>query len=210
MSIARAALLALTFAVTACGPKTALLSDRPAQDDDTYFFATLSKRKARKVERLLPPHGLVSRQSDDERTWIYVINDPGVGGIPRFDFQQLTKCEINVRLERLSDIQGLGVNAGNVKRQESFTREFKAANMHEAVTLLQALALDPFEAAKKHAPEQWKTVAEATQIDSLEQGFAIAAHAELVTGNPLDPASRMTLYTLEATSPRQAVSAKVE
>ncbi len=203
------ALLVLTVA-TACGPKTAFLSDRPAQDDDTYYVATLSKRKARKVERLLPPHGLVSRQPESEREWTYFINDPGVGEIPRFRFQQITKAEINVRLERVSDIQGLGLNAGDVRRQESFTREFKAANMHEAVTLLQALARDPFEAAKKHAPEAWKVVADETQIDSLEQGFAIAAHAELVTGNPLDPTSRTTVYTLDARSPRQPVRAKIE
>jgi hypothetical protein len=200
----RAALLALAVGGTACGPKTSFLSDKPQVPENTYYFATLSKRQARAVERLVPPHRLVSRQAKSKREWIYVINDPAVGeGLPRFEFQPLKKCEVAVRLERVSDLQGLGVNAGPVRRQETFTRECARDKLSEAIALLQALATDPFEAAKVAAPEAWRAVAQETQVDPLEAGFAIQATAELITGNPFDPTSRLTLYKLEARSPYQ-------
>jgi hypothetical protein len=82
-------------------------------------------------------------------------------------------------------------------------REFKRDSMPKAIALLQALATNPFDAAKAEAPEAWKNVAQEIQIDATEVGFAVEATAELVTGNPFDANSRMTLYTLTSRSPYQ-------
>lgn len=193
--------------VIACAPKTPLLTDRPQGPGHTYFFSTLSKREGRAVERLVPDGAVVTRQAKTKRKWMYLINDPGVAGLPRYDFAPLTKCEVTVRLERHSDSQGLGVNAGNVRKMETVVLAFEGPKVSEAILLLQALATDPFAAAKTHAPDAWKTVAQETAVDELESGFVVKAHAELVTGNPFDTPSRVTIYQLDATSPYQRARA---
>ena len=89
------------------------------------------------------------------------------------------------------------------RRRDSFTREFEGAHLVDAVKLLQTIATNPFDAAKQEAPDAWKNVAQDTQVDDTEVGFVVSATAEVITGNPFDTTSRLTLYTLEAHSPYQ-------
>jgi hypothetical protein len=199
--------LLIVLGAAGCGPKTSLLTDQPQHPESTYYFATLSKRQGRAVERLVPEGSVITRQSKSGRDWIYIINDPGVAtGLPRFEFKQVDKCEIRVQLHRLSDMAGRGIDAGEVRRRDSFVREFKGVELVDAVKLLQTIAANPFDAAKKEAPEAWESVAQSTQVDDTEVGFVVSATAEVITGNPFDTNSRMTLYTLEAHSPYQRAS----
>ena len=183
-----------------CGPKSSFLTDGPQKASSSYFFSTLSKGKARKVERLVPSGSVITRQ-EVERGWLYIIDDPAVGeGLPRFGFSPLEACEVTVRLERLSDIDGRGVDNGDIRRHDSFARKFEGEGVADAIRLLQAIAADPFGAAKAEAPDAWEAVAQDTQIDTGEVGFVVRATAEVVTGNPFDSSSRLTLFGLEARS----------
>lgn len=189
--------------VAGCAPKSSFLTDQPQKASSTYFFSTLSKGKGRKVERLVPRGGVITRQ-EVERGWLYIIDDPAVGsGLPRFGFSPLQACEVSVQLERLSDVDGRGVDEGDVRRRDSFERKFEGEGIADAIRLLQAVAADPFGAAQSEAPEAWKTVAQDTQVDSGEVGFVIRATAQVITGNPFDSSSRLTLFQVVARSEYQ-------
>ncbi len=195
-----------SLALSACAPITSRLSDAKALEGTPYHFAQLSRKQGRAVERLSPEPAITSRYAAEGERPIYVISDPGVASIPRFGFAPLSRARVDVRLERVSDVGGGGIDNGVVRRDASFSREYEDEEIASAITLLQGLSTDPIAVIQRDAPEEWKTVGSNVQIEAKEAGFAIRIAAELRTGNPFDASTQLVLYRLETRSAYQRAS----
>jgi hypothetical protein len=203
LSPMRCATILLLATSTACAPVASQMADTKPQEGTAYFWADLSRGRGRAVERLAAPGSITARHGLSGRRTIYTISDGGVAAVPRFGFQQLEKATLEVELRRVSDLGGQGIDKGQVRRTETFRRELSGGDLYAGFQLLQALSGDPFQTAKKEAPEAWAKVAEPTQVDGQEVGFRIDATATLLTGNPFDASARVVLFRLDSSSPYQ-------
>ena len=166
-----------------------------AVDDDSDFVST--------IETMLDREAIVARYADDGRV-AYVVRDEEQAA-PLFDrvpFKPLDKATLVVRVMRVSDINGWGVEVnGEIHADNELRASFDAANLSEAFELLQRLELDPWQTIEETWPGALSKVASREQITLFERGFVVDLDAVLMTGNPFDVETHVPLYGTWKRSP---------
>ena len=159
-----------------------------AVDDESDFAST--------IETMLDREAIVARYADDGRV-AYVVRDEEQAA-PLFDrvpFKPLDKATLVVRVMRVSDINGWGVEVnGEVHRDATLRLAFGHGDLARAFALLQQLHTAPLDTLAKVSPDSLARVSVPKAVAMFERGYVIDISAELVTGNPFDVETRVPLY----------------
>jgi len=171
----------------------------------SYRYTSVDKRSdaATTIETMLGREAIVARFSDHGRV-AYVVRDDAATQplFARVPFRSLDKATLVVRVMRVSDINGWGVEVnGEIHADNELRASFDAANVSEAFELLQRLELDPWQTIEETWPGALSKVASREQITLFERGFVVDLDAVLMTGNPFDVETHVPLYGTWKRSP---------
>lgn len=177
-----------------------ILTDQ-TQTKSSYRYTVVDTRSshAKAIDTQLARDQIVTRYATGNRT-VYVVHDRAALRDPR-SFQALDRATLVVRLSRVSDINGWGVDInGEVHRATTVQLEFHRARLAKAFTLLQKLETAPLEAIASVWPTSLADLQSTTPVGWYERGYVVDVDARLVTGNPFDAETQVTLYRTQKRS----------
>ena len=121
--------------------------------------------------------------------------------VPDVSFKSLDKATLVVRIARVSDIIGWGTEVnGEVHRSTELELEFPKAQLPQAFTMLQQLETSPLEAIASVWPTSLAAIQTNKEVSLFERGYVVDVDAKLITGNPFDAATQVTLYRTQKRS----------
>jgi hypothetical protein len=192
-------LLASTIATLAACPSAprAILTDQTQAGAYRYTAVNTKSDQAKTIDTQLAREQIVTRYATGDRT-AYVVNDRAA---TKQQFQSLDKAVLVVHLSRVSDINGWGVAVnGEVHRATTVKLEFPKARLAEAFTLLQKLETAPLETIASVWPTSLAAIQSTKRVGWFETGYVVDVDARLLTGNPFDADTQVTLYRTQKRS----------
>ena len=182
-------------------PRAILTDQTQTRAAYRYTAVHTKSEEAKTIDTQLAREQIVTRYATGDHT-AYVVHDHAKTKpvLDRVPFQSLDKATIIVRLARVSDINGWGVDVnGEVHRATTVQLEFPKTRLADAFTLLQKLETAPLEAIASVWPTSLAEI-QAKPVGWYERGYVVDVDAQLVTGNPFDKDTHVTLYRAQKRS----------
>jgi hypothetical protein len=192
-------LLASIVATVAGCPSAprAILTDHAQQETSYSYTAVATKSDA--IGSRVAREQIVTRYATGDRT-AYVLENTATDGLT-VPFKPLDKATLVVRVSRVSDINGWGTEVnGEVHRFKELKLEFTKAQLPHAFTMLQQLETAPLDTMASVWPTTMEEIQTDKEVSLFERGFVVAVDAKLVTGNPFDAETMVTLYRTQKRS----------
>jgi hypothetical protein len=189
-----ASILAL---LAACpSPSRSILTDQ-AQSKSTYRYTAVNTKSDQAKAIDAQREQIVTRYQTGDRT-AYVVPGSSKTEVP---MQSLDKATLVVHVARVSDINGWGTEVnGEVHRRTTLKLEFPKAKLSTAFTFLQKLETAPLEAIAEVWPTSMAEIQSSKPVGWYERGYVVDVDAQLVTGNPFDTETLVTLYRAQKRS----------
>ena len=178
------------------GP-AAILTDQPqARGAYRYIAVDKDSSHAKTIETMLDRKQIVSRYAEggDDRV-AYVVHDGQKALFDKVPFQPLEKATLVVHVSRVSDINGWGAAIETARSpQAAPPARLRAREPRRRVRAAAA----PRDVAAETVAATWSGGLDAVTVKQevalFEVGYILAVEATLVTGNPFDEATQVSLY----------------